>query len=118
MKKSWDVIKVSKIQQLMVKYQCKVISIENLFGNTLDENKQHIATSQLLYVEIQFTGFYMIQAFTRGSLRKDFKTAVVLGVIVVVTHILGMVSVLIMYVSLKSKVCSSYLLYQWQLRYF
>ena len=45
----------------------------------------------------------MIQAFTKGSLRKDFKTAVVLGVIVVVYHILGMVSVLIMYVSLKSK---------------
>ena len=45
----------------------------------------------------------MIQAFTKGSLRKDFKTAVVLGVIVVVCHILGMVSVLIMYVSLKSK---------------
>ena len=45
----------------------------------------------------------MIQAFTKGSLRKDFKTAVVLGVIVVVYYILGMVSVLIMYVSLKSK---------------
>ena len=32
MKKSWDVIKVSKIQQLMVKYQCKVISIEKSIG--------------------------------------------------------------------------------------
>ena len=39
---------------------------------------QHIATSQLVYTEIQFTGFYVIQAFTKGFFRKDFKTAIVL----------------------------------------
>ena len=39
---------------------------------------QHLATSQLVYIEIQFTGFYVIQEFTKGFFQKDFKTAVVL----------------------------------------
>ena len=30
----------------------------------LNKTTDHIATSELIYTEIQLTGFYMIQAFT------------------------------------------------------
>ena len=52
----------------MAKYQCEVIKmvLKSLFQKTLDKNMQHIATSELVYIEIQFTGFYVIQALTKG----------------------------------------------------
>ena len=73
-------LKLPKIQQLMGKYWCKVIKmvLKSLFGNTLDKNMQHIATSQLVSIESQLTGFSLIQAFTQGFSWKDFKTAKVL----------------------------------------
>ena len=40
---------------------------------------QHIATRQPVYIQIQLTGFCVMQAFTKGYFQKDFKTAVVLG---------------------------------------
>ena len=52
---------------------------------------QHIATSQLVYIEIQFTGFYVIQASTKGFFWKDFKIGVVLWM--PLDHSLGMVCV-------------------------
>ena len=48
-----------------------------------------MAPSQLVYTEIQFTGFNVIQAFTKGFLQKDFQTAVVLWM--PLDHSLGMV---------------------------
>ena len=39
---------------------------------------QHIASSRPVYIEIQLTGFCVIQAFTKWFFQKDFKTAVVL----------------------------------------
>ena len=63
---------------------------------------QHIATSQLVYIEIQLTCFCVMQAFTKGFFRKDFKTAVVL--FMPLDHSLGMIYVfLIMYASMKSR---------------
>ena len=63
----------------MVKYQCKVKMLLKVYLEIpLNNNKQRIATSQLLYIEIQFAGFYMIQAFLKGFFCKNFKTAVVL----------------------------------------
>ena len=50
---------------------------------------QHIATSQLVYIEIQLTGFCVMQAFTKDFFCKDFKTAVVLWM--PLDHSLGMV---------------------------
>ena len=73
-------LKLIESRNLMAKYCCKVIKmvLKSLFGNTLNKNRQHIAASQLVYIEIQFTGFCMIQAFSKGFFWKDFKTAVVL----------------------------------------
>ena len=53
---------------------------KSLFGNTLEKNMKHIAASQLVYIEIQFTDFCVIQAFTEGFFWKDFKTTVVLWI--------------------------------------
>ena len=39
---------------------------------------QHIANSQRAYIEIELTGFHVMQAFTKGFFQKDFKTALVL----------------------------------------
>ena len=67
----------------------------------LTKNIYHTATSQLICIEIQLTGFYMVQAFTAKFFRKDFKTAVVPWM-----HLgqnLERVYVLIMYDSFKSK---------------
>ena len=50
---------------------------------------QDIATSQLVYIKIQFTGFHVIEAFRQGFIRKDFKTAVVLWM--PLDHSLGMI---------------------------
>ena len=58
---------------------------------SLDKNMQHIAASQLVYIEIQFTGLCVMQAFTEGFFRKDFETAVVLWM--PLNHSLGMVYV-------------------------
>ena len=44
----------------------------------LNKSNQNIATSQLVYIEIQFTGFYVIQAFNKGFSWKELKTASVL----------------------------------------
>ena len=44
----------------------------------LNKNAHHIATSQLICIDIQLTGFYMIQVLTKHFLRKDFKTVVAL----------------------------------------
>ena len=52
---------------------------------------QHIATSQPVYIEIQLTGFSVMQAFTNRYFRKDFKTVVVLWMLL--NHSLGMVYV-------------------------
>ena len=52
--------------------------LKSLFAKPVDKNMQPIATSQQVYIEIQFTGFYRIQAFTKGFFRKESKTAVVL----------------------------------------
>ena len=61
-------LKLKESNNLMAKYCCKVIEmvLKSLFGNTLNKNMQHIAASQLVYIEIQFTGFCMIQAFSKG----------------------------------------------------
>ena len=50
----------------MAKYRFKVIKmvLKACSEIPLNKNKQYIATSQLVYIEIQFTGFYVIQAFT------------------------------------------------------
>ena len=51
----------------MVKYQCKVKMLLKVYLQIpVNNNKQLIATSQLLYIEIQFAGFYVIQAFIKG----------------------------------------------------
>ena len=50
-----------------------------------------ISTSQLICIEIQLPGFYLMQAFAERFLRIDFKTAVVLWMHL--GHNLGMVSV-------------------------
>ena len=50
----------------MVKYQCKVKMLLKVYLEIPLNNKQLIATSQLLYIEIQFAGFYVIQAFIKG----------------------------------------------------
>ena len=73
-------LKLIESRKIMAKYCCKVIKmvLKSLFGNTLNKNRQHIAASQLVYIEIQFTGFCMIQTFSKGFFWKDFKTAVVL----------------------------------------
>ena len=52
---------------------------------------QHIATSQPVYIEIQLTGFSVMQAFTNRYFRKDFKTVAVLWMLL--NHSLGMVYV-------------------------
>ena len=55
----------------MAKYRCKVIKmvLKSLFLKTLDKN-MHIATSQLVYIEMQFTGFYVIHASINGFFLK------------------------------------------------
>ena len=77
----------------MAKYRCKVIKmVLKIYSEVpLDKNTQHIATSQPVYIEIQLTGFCVMQAFTEGFFRKDFKTAVVLWM--PLNHSLGMVYV-------------------------
>ena len=69
-------------RNFIAKYCCKVIKmvLKSLFGNTLDKNMKRIAASQLVYIEIQFTDFCVIQTFTRGFFWKVFKTAVVLRI--------------------------------------
>ena len=86
-------LKLIESSNLMAKYCCKVIKmvLKSLFGNTLDKNMKHIAASQLVYIEIQFTDFCVIQAFTKGFFWKDFKTAVVLRISL--DHSLGTVNV-------------------------
>ena len=66
-------LKLIESSNLMAKYSCKVIKmvLKSLFGNTLNKNMKHIAASQ-------FTGFCVIQTFSKGFFWKDFKTAVVL----------------------------------------
>ena len=61
-------LKLKESNNLMGKYCCKVIKMvsKSLFGNTLEKNMKHIAASQLVYIEIQFTDFCVIQAFTEG----------------------------------------------------
>ena len=51
----------------MAKYCCKVIEIvlKSLFGYTLDKKMQPIATSPMVYKEIQLTGLCVIQTFTK-----------------------------------------------------
>ena len=75
----------------MAKYRCKVIKmvLKIYLEIPLDKNMEHIATSQLVYIEIQLTGSCVMQAFTEGFFRKDFKTAVVLWM--PLNHRLGMV---------------------------
>ena len=41
---------------------------------------QHIANSQPAYIEIELTGFHVMQAFTKGFFQKDFKSALVLWI--------------------------------------
>ena len=76
-----------------MKYRCKVIKtvLKSQFGKPFDKNVQHIATSQLVYIKIQLTGFNVIQAFTKGFFPKDFKAAVVFWM--PLDHSLGMVFV-------------------------
>ena len=59
----------------MAKYCCKVIEmvLKSLFGNTLDKKTQHIATSPMVYTEIQLTGLCVIQTFTKRFFRKTLK---------------------------------------------
>ena len=52
---------------------------------------QHVATSQPVYIEIQLTVFCVVQAFTKGFFRKDFKTALVYWI--PLNHSLGTVYV-------------------------
>ena len=52
---------------------------------------QYKATSQPVYIEIQLTGFCVMQAITNGYFRKDFKAVVVLWMLL--NHSLGMVYV-------------------------
>ena len=61
-------LKLIESRNLMAKYCCKVIKmvLKSLFGNTLDKNMKRIAASQLVYIEIEFTDFCVIQTFTRG----------------------------------------------------
>ena len=52
----------------MAKDRCKVIKMVLKIYSVvpLDKNMQHIATSQPVYIEIQLTGFCVMQAFTKG----------------------------------------------------
>ena len=52
---------------------------------------QRVVTSQPVYIEIHLTGFCVMQAFTKGFFRKDFKTAAVLWMFL--NHSLRMVYV-------------------------
>ena len=57
----------------MAKCRCKVIKmVLKIYSEIpLDKNMQHIATSQLVYIEIQLTGFCMMQAFIERFSRKE-----------------------------------------------